>query len=98
MPLFLIHAIDKPGALDVRLANRADHLAWVSQHKDRVRMAGPLFSEDGETFAGSCFVLEADSLEAAQTWHSEDPYVRAGLFAHSQIHAFSWLVGAPSDT
>ena len=39
--LFIVHARDKAGALDVRLANRADHFAWLTGDGARVKAAGP---------------------------------------------------------
>ena len=65
MPLFLLNARDKPGALDVRMSNRPAHLDWAKAHADRILMAGPVFADDGETFAGSTFVVEFDSLRSS---------------------------------
>ncbi|MEL7482610.1 MAG: YciI family protein, partial [Pseudomonadota bacterium] len=63
MPQFILYARDKAGALDVRLENRAAHLDWARAHVDHILMAGPIFADDGETFAGSVFVVEMASLE-----------------------------------
>jgi hypothetical protein len=35
--------------------------------------------------AGSLIVFESADLEAAKAWHANDPYVKAGLFAHSEV-------------
>ena len=93
MALFLVNARDKAGALKVRMDNRPAHLEWAKQHADRIWMAGPVFAEDGETFAGSTFVVEFDSLAAARVWADEDPYAKAGLFEHVEIVPFKWLLG-----
>ena len=93
MPLFMVYCRDKPGHLDVRLANRPDHLAWARSASLTIAMAGPLFADDGETFAGSVFVVSADSLEDVQTWQATDPYQRAGLFGSVLITPFAWLLG-----
>ncbi len=93
MALFAVHCLDKPGALDLRMANRPDHLAWAGAHADRIAMAGPLFAEDGETFAGSLFLIEFDTLEEARAWAAEDPYSRAGLFERVDIRPCRWLIG-----
>lgn len=93
MPLYVIHALDKPGSLDVRMANRPAHLDWVRQSADRIAMAGPLFQDDGETFAGSVLVVAFESVEAARAWSAEDPYVKAGLFERVDIRPFKWVLG-----
>lgn len=93
MPLFLFNARDKAGSLNVRLANRAAHLDWAKTYADKICMAGPVFADDGETFAGSTFVLNMNSLAEVQAWAAEDPYARAGLFETVEIKPFAWLIG-----
>lgn len=93
MPLFLVNARDKDNSLDLRLANREAHLAWAADYKDRIAMAGPVFLSDGETMAGSTFVIAFDTLDEAKTWAANDPYARAGLFERTEIVPFKWLIG-----
>ena len=93
MPLFILNARDKANALDLRMANRPDHLEWAKEAADKIRMAGPVFAEDGETFAGSVFVIEMESLDAVKAWAAEDPYAKAGLFETVEIKHFAWLLG-----
>ncbi len=93
MPQFLLNARDKPGALDLRMQHRPAHLEWVRSHADKILMVGPVFADDGETFAGSTFVVEFDSLEACETWAAQDPYARAGLFRTVEIMPFKWVFG-----
>ena len=93
MPLYLVNARDKPDALALRMDNRPAHLEWAKSYADRIWMAGPVLADDGETFAGSTFVIEFDSLEEARSWAAQDPYARAGLFATVEIMPFKWLLG-----
>ncbi|MEM6410979.1 MAG: YciI family protein [Pseudomonadota bacterium] len=93
MPTFIVNARDKENSLDLRLSNRPDHLDWAKRFEDIILMAGPVFAEDGETFAGSVFVLEMDTLEAVRAWAAEDPYAKAGLFETVEIRPFSWVLG-----
>ena len=93
MPQFLINARDKANALELRMANRPAHLEWASAHKDMILMAGPVFADDGNTFAGSTFVIECASLREAEAWAAEDPYAQAGLFETVEIRPFMWLLG-----
>ena len=93
MPLYLINARDKAGALDTRMATRAAHLDWVKGSLDTILLGGPVFTDDGETFAGSSFVVEMESLEDVKAWAADDPYAVAGLFETVEIRPFTWLVG-----
>jgi len=93
MPLFLVNARDKADALPLRMANRPEHLAWAAGFKDQMRMGGPVFADDGETFVGSAFVMEMDSLEDVRHWAAADPYAKAGLFETVEIRPFTWAIG-----
>ncbi|MEO1568699.1 MAG: YciI family protein [Pseudomonadota bacterium] len=93
MGLFVVYCLDKPGAVQVRLANRSAHLDWAAGFKDRIATAGPMFDADGETFIGSLFVIASDSLDDVRDWATEDPYAKAGLFERVDIHPFRWVLG-----
>jgi len=71
-------ATDKPGALEIRKANREAHLAYADE-KGQTLFAGPLLNEDGD-MAGSLVVLDVPDLAAARDWAAGDPYAKAGLF------------------
>lgn len=92
MALFHVMALDKPDALDLRLENRAAHLEWAKAAGDTVRMAGPLLADDGESFIGSVFLIEAESEEALKAFQAEDPYVKAGLFQTVDIRPFKLVI------
>ena len=92
--LFIVHARDKAGALDVRLANRADHFAWLTGDGERVKAAGPWLNEAGE-MAGSLLVVEAEDRAELDAWLANDPYQKAGLFEHVEIAPWRWLVNPP---
>ncbi len=92
MALFHVIALDKPDALDLRLENRAAHLEWAKSAGETVRMAGPLLADDGESFIGSVFLIEAESEEALKAFQAEDPYVKAGLFQTVDIRPFKLVI------
>ena len=39
-------------------------------------------------FTGSLVIAEFDSLEAAQQWADADPYIAAGVYAHSVVKPY----------
>ncbi|HUZ13097.1 MAG TPA: YciI family protein [Caulobacteraceae bacterium] len=92
MGLYVLVCIDKPGALELRRATRAAHLAYAGEHRAMLRLAGPFLDEAGE-MAGSLFILEADDLAAAQAFHAADPYRLAGLFERVEIRPWRATVG-----
>ena len=81
--LFVVSAIDKENSLALRMATREAHFAYAQQ-TGGIRLGGPFLSAKDE-MAGSLIIFEAPDLEAAKTWHANDPYVKAGLFAHSEV-------------
>ncbi|MEM5515852.1 YciI family protein [Henriciella sp. AS95] len=94
MPQFLINARDKAGALELRMANRPAHLEWLKAHAEKILMVGPVFADDGETFAGSALVVEFETLHEAENWAARDPYAQAGLFQSVEIMPFKWVMGS----
>lgn len=92
--LYCVYAVDKPNALETRLANRAAHLEWAAGFMDQIKMAGPLLGDDGETMAGSMFVMEYDgTLEDLRAFFVNDPYNQAGLFESVTIRPYKALLG-----
>ena len=90
--LYALMAWDKPGALDLRLANRPAHLAYLTD-TGVVRQAGPLLGPD-EKPCGSLIILEVPDMAAAQTWADADPYAQAGLFDTVQIRPWNRVIDA----
>jgi uncharacterized protein YciI len=83
--------IDKPGALQTRIDNRAAHLAYIAE-TGVVEMAGPFLDAQGQ-MAGSLVILTVDSLQAGQDWAASDPYAKAGLFESVQVREWKKVIG-----
>ena len=81
--LFVVTAIDKENSLSLRLATREAHFAYARE-TGVIRLGGP-FLDAKDDMAGSLMIFEAADLDAARKWHAGDPYVKAGLFAHSEV-------------
>ena len=85
--LYMICATDVEGSLDKRLQARPAHLERLHQLKNegRLILAGPFPAIDSPDpgpagFTGSLVVAEFGSLEDAQSWANDDPYVAAGVY------------------
>ena len=90
MPYFAVICRDKPGALPVRMENRAAHLAYVEE-TGTVFIGGPLL-ENGQ-MAGSMLVLDVADMDAAKAWAAGDPYAKAGLFQSVMIQEWKRVIG-----
>ena len=88
--LYAVICRDRPGHLQVRLDNRAAHLAYI-EATGIVRMAGP-FIEEGQ-MSGSLVIIEAGDLAAAQAWAAGDPYGLAGLFDSVRVSEWKKVIG-----
>lgn len=85
---FVIHALDRAGALPTRLAHYEAHKAYLSKAKIKTVISGPLVADDGETMIGSCFLVEAGTREEVQAFHDNDPFKAAGVWEHVHITPF----------
>ena len=93
MPLFALICFDKPGSLDLRMATREAHLAYVGQHRAMLKVAGPLLDE-AEGMAGSMFILEAPDRAAVEAFTAADPNSQAGLFGQVEIRGYRASIGS----
>ncbi|QTN37128.1 YciI family protein [Cognatishimia activa] len=88
---FALIAKDKPGALEVRKANRDAHVAYLKS-SDAVEMAGPFLDDNGE-MCGSLIILDLPDMAAAEAWAAQDPYKAADLFQSVEITAWNKVIG-----
>jgi uncharacterized protein len=93
MPHFILTCLDKPGALDVRLANRPAHLAYLEAQSAVLRVAGPLLDDAGSPI-GSLLIVETDDRDGAAAFAADDPYAAADLFESVTIRPWRLAVGS----
>lgn len=91
----MIYSQDVENSLSKRMAVRPRHLFRLEQLKDENRLfcAGPLpavdSQEPGEAgFTGSLVIAEFDSLEQAQLWADDDPYIKEGVYKSSIVKPY----------
>ncbi|MBB36468.1 MAG: hypothetical protein CME88_09315 [Hirschia sp.] len=96
MPYFVIHAMDRrPDGPAIRAETRPAHLEYLRRVGDKVKLAGMMLQEDGETSAGSMIVVEVDDIHEARAIAENDPYAKAGLFASCDVRAYRWAINPP---
>ena len=96
--LFAIIANDKdPGGLQIRESTREAHLDYVKELAGKVKLAGPLMSDDGSYPNGTILVIDAEDLSDARSIALNDPYAKADLFETVAVRAWNWTVGNPEN-
>ena len=94
MPLFAVYAVDKAETgPDIRAKNRPAHLEWARALGNKLRVGGPLLSDDGEQMVGSFLIIEFESLNALKAHLKTDPYAIGGLFERVDVKPYKWLIG-----
>ncbi len=90
---------DLPGSLEKRKQTREAHLARLRalQQTGRLLVAGPFPAADcpdpGDAgFTGSLIIAEFDSLDDAQSWADDEPYLAAGVYGEVQVKPFNPLL------
>ncbi|NNE64558.1 MAG: YciI family protein, partial [Gammaproteobacteria bacterium] len=85
--LYSIVGTDVENSLQARLNARPDHVSRLIALKDagRLVLAGPNPAIDSEEpgedgFSGSIIIAEFESLQAAQAWADDDPYIVSGVY------------------
>ncbi len=91
MPFYALVCRDKPGALDIRKANRDAHLEHIRK-SGVVSQAGPFLDADGQ-MCGSLVVLNVPDRSAAEAWAEADPYAKADLFDSVSIDEWNRVIG-----
>jgi len=90
---------DHENSLDNRLAARPAHVARLKAlaNDGRLLIAGPHPAIDAPDpgaagFTGSLVVVEFASLEDAETWANEDPYIAGGVYKTVSVKPFNCVL------
>ncbi|WP_174803914.1 YciI family protein [Martelella limonii] len=86
---YIVHCLDYEGKVQDRLDHYEAHKAYLSSNPIKMVISGPLLAEDETTMIGSCFLVEADSIEEVVKYHENDPFYRAGIWEKVSIHPFN---------
>ncbi|MGH1538130.1 MAG: YciI family protein [Gammaproteobacteria bacterium] len=97
--LYAFISQDVDNSLEKRLSVREQHIARLNALKDEGRLiiAGPHPAIDSNDpgdagFTGSLIVAEFESLNAAQSWADEDPYIDAGVYEKVTVKPFKLVL------
>jgi uncharacterized protein YciI len=94
--LYSIVGTDVANSLEVRMAARSAHVERLVDLKNQGRLiiAGPNpaidSSDPGEAgFSGSIIIAEFGSLNDAQKWANQDPYLLSGVYDSVSVKPFN---------
>ncbi len=92
---YAILSEDKPDSLSLRAKARPAHLERLNDllNQGRLLIAGPHPAIDVEDpgpagFTGSLVIVDFPSLEEAQEWADQDPYVTGGVYQRVSVKPF----------
>lgn len=100
--LYAIISEDIEDSLTRRASARPAHIQRLKEleSQGRVILAGPHPAIDSEEpgdagFSGSLIVARFDSLEEAQRWAENDPYMEAGVYRSVSVKPFKQVLPQP---
>ncbi|WP_299495396.1 YciI family protein [uncultured Shewanella sp.] len=92
---YMISSQDNENSLEKRKTARSAHLARLQDltNEGKLLIAGPHPAIDSDNpgeagFTGSLVVADFDSLEQAQAWADQDPYITAGVYKSVVVKPF----------
>ncbi|HSZ75701.1 MAG TPA: YciI family protein [Rhizomicrobium sp.] len=94
--LFVITAMDINDGGKLRAATRPAHFEYA-RDTGVIKLGGPFLDAEGNMI-GSLIIMEAENLEAAQKWAANDPYAKAGVYAHYDLRPWKATVNPSGVT
>lgn len=91
MEYFMLLATDGEDVHEARMSARSEHLKRLEnlQAEGRLLTAGPNpLPDNPERVSGSLIIAQFVSLDDAQAWAEQDPYVDAGVYDEILIKPF----------
>ena len=70
------------GAMDILVEEVITKLPRTGSPEMTVKEAAVLMRDEK---VGSLIIIEAENLEAAKAWTANDPYAKAGVYAHYDV-------------
>ena len=92
---YVIIGEDNADSLEKRMAARPQHIERLQEltKQNRLLVAGPNPAVDNEDpgdagFTGSIIIAEFNSLDDAQQWANQDPYIEEGVYQSVTVKPF----------
>ena len=85
--LFAIICTDRPDGLELRMATRPTHLAYLQTYAAKLVEVGPILNTEGRP-CGSLLIIDVSDRAEAEGFAAGDPYAKAGCFESTIIRAY----------
>ena len=85
--LFAVTCTDRPGSLELRMATRPTHLAFLETYQAKLMYGGALLDIDNKP-CGSLLIIDVADRAEADGFAASDPYAKAGLFESTVIRPY----------
>jgi uncharacterized protein YciI len=82
--LYIGYAEDIPGTDEKRAAVRDEHMAYLHGTTEIVVLGGPLLDADDKR-TGTCLIISAPDMAAAEEWFANEPFNKAGIFKSLKV-------------
>lgn len=92
--LFAFRTTHRSNISELRVKTRSAHRDWAV-NEARLLFGGPLSDTPEGEVTGSIQIIRADSLEEAEAKLNNDPYMKAGIYADTEMR--EWMCGIRSD-
>jgi uncharacterized protein len=93
--LFIAACADKPDSQQLRLDNRAAHLAYLTSLGAKVRAGGAMLTADQRGVVGSLIIFAGENETEIAAMLADDPYAKAGLFVSVDVKPWRQAIGVP---
>ena len=101
MPLFVIIGHDVAESAQQRQQTRPEHIKRLKalQEQGRLVIAGPTPITHGDTqMSGSVVIAKFATIEDAQAWVNDEPYLHAGVYSHVDVKPFIQALPAITES
>jgi len=85
--LFVVICTDRPGSLELRMATRPAHLAFLETYQDKLAYVGALLDINDRP-CGSLLMIDVADRAEAEGFAASDPYAKASLFESAVVRPF----------
>lgn len=82
---YLVETWDRPGAGQLRLDTRDEHLRFLAAHADLLLACGAKLDDDGDTASGGIYLLDVETRSEAEAFIGADPFSRVDLFTRVEV-------------
>ena len=92
----ILIAHDVAEGAELRATTKTVHKAYLDAPPPgiEVLLSGPLLGDDGGEI-GSVIVFRSNDAAQLRAFLANEPYIRAGLFARTELREWNWVRGNP---